>query len=391
MSTDIANEHLPETAEVVVDQVAHGGHGLCRINGAVCFVPGALPGDRIRVRLTERGRGALWGRIDELLEASPDRVTGGRVMPDPACPWLEFAYPAQGEWKRRIVKETFARVGRIETEVDWLEDPALRVAYRTRAQFQGDGKRTGFYEPGTHTIVPAEESPVLHPRLREAAELLQEAPSRDKTEIVVNPEGEDVLVWRRSVDRKLRARFPQAQSPLDKKPRQQFVFEGVPIVNGTFTQASLLLNRLLVRHVQGLLPRASRVLELYCGNGNLTLGLPEEVDVIGFDHNLAAVKAASKIGQKTYRRGREEDMRTALLRDPADTIVLDPPREGAKRVVHNIPASKADTVVYVSCDAATLARDAAALVREGFTLSSVTAIDMYPQTPHVEAVALLTR
>ncbi len=391
MSTDVDASSLPETAEVRIEKVTHGGHGLCRIDGAVVFVPGAYPGDMIRVRLTERGRGAVWGRIDELLEPSADRISDAGCIPDPACPWLDFAYPAQGEWKRQIVEETLARVGGIEADVAWQEEPSLRLEYRTRAQFQGDGEKVGFFEPGTHSVVSAEHSPALHPRLREAAALLQEAPSRDKTEIVINPEGEDVLVWRRSVDRKLRARFPQAQSPLDKKPREHFFFDGVPIVNGTFSQSSLLLNRLLVSHVQGLLHRATRVLELYCGNGNLTLGLPDTVEVIGFDHNLAAVKAASKVGQKTYRRAREDTMREALLRDRADCIVLDPPREGAKNVVRNIPMSKAERVAYVSCDAATLARDLSQLLAGGFQLEQVTALDLYPQTPHIEAVALLTR
>lgn len=379
--------------EVDITGLAHGGYGVCRIGGQVCFVPYALPGDRARVAVERESKGVLWGRVDSLIAPSIHRTDTpcGVFGVCGACTWLHFRYPAQAEWKRRTVADCLERIGAIQIEVGWVEDPERRLEYRTRAEFHREQGRSGFYRLGSREVVDVAACPLCHPRLNAAFERLRRAPIDGSVEIVVNPDGEDVLVWSSPHDTALRDIFPNIQSRANAFPRQSFVFDGVPIVNGTFCQSSLLLNRLLVRCVRERVGPVDRVLDLYCGNGNLSLGLPDECRVVGMDHNRAAVEAAASVGRGEYRIGAEMDFVNLLRREKWDVVVLDPPRTGAKAIGPALAACSADRIVYVSCDPATLARDLRHLAKHGWRVFEVTAIDLFPHTAHIEAVCVLER
>ena len=376
---------------VNITGVAHGGDGVCRVAGQVCFVPYALPGDNVRLRIARRAKGVLWGAIDEVVEPSRDRIAtpcsafgtcGG-------CGWLHFAYPAQAEWKRRIVRDCLARMAGIEIDLDWAEDPNLRTGYRTRAEFHGTHGRLGFYERGTHTVTSVHRCPLCHDHLNAALDRLRDASVTGPVDVVVNPEGPEVTIWTKEPRPDLAKHFPLAGSVRDKKPFY-FMFDGAPIVNGAFSQSSLLLNRVLVRTVRDLVGEASSVLDLYCGNGNLSLNLAAGAHVLGIDHNRAAVQAASEIGRGEYRADGESAFRAALGQ-PWDAVLLDPPRAGAKAIAADLASSSARRIVYVSCDPATLARDLKVLAARGWRVVKAVAVDMFPNTAHVEIVCRLER
>jgi 23S rRNA (uracil1939-C5)-methyltransferase len=364
----------------------------------VCFVPYALPGDRIRVRIERQAKGVLWGAIEEFVEASPHRV-GAEEACCPvqgscsACGWLHFGYPGQAEWKRRIVSDSLQRLAKIEADVEWVEDAALRRGYRTRGEFHGDGKAWGFYLRGTHEVQPVRACPLCHPRLNEGLRRLWEAPFADSVEMTVNPEGDEIQVWTKRPRRELSGLFSDVNSLHDREKRASFLFDGVPVVNGTFTQSSLLLNRLLVKVVHECVGSPKRVLDLYCGNGNFTLGLEGVGRVVGIDHNRAVVEAAASRarGDWEYRAGDEELIRRGLRDARWDVVVIDPPRTGAKEIVGDISPERVGSVVYVSCDPATLARDLKTMTAAGWKLERVVAVDMFPNTPHVETVCKLER
>lgn len=382
---------VTELIEVDVTDLAHGGDGVARIEGLVCFIPQALPGDRLRVRTTRRAKNALWAEIAEILEPSPDRMESpcadfGRC----GCVWSHFRYPAQAEWKQRIVREALRRIAGIDAEVAWRESAKLRLGYRTRAEFHGDGGRVGFHAPGTHDITDG-VCPVLHPKLGDALVKLREVGLKGSVTVTVNPDGDEVLVWTKFVKRKLKQYFPLAQSPVDERNRNQFRFDGVPIVNGAFSQSSLLLNRLLVETVREYLGTPPSVLDLYCGSGNFTVALPESISVTGIDHSKPAIKAGYAARPGAYVTGGEAKMCARIGQGEAATILLDPPRTGAKALLSALCASTARSLVYVSCDPATLARDLKELLAGGWRLRTVTAVDMFPNTPHVETVCALDR
>jgi 23S rRNA (uracil1939-C5)-methyltransferase len=247
----------------------------------------------------------------------------------------------------------------------------------------------GFYAPGTHTVVDMERCPLCHDKLNAALHRLRSVSFEGAVELVANPESDDVLVWTRQPEPALQKVFPVAGSLRDKKPFY-FLFDGVPIVNGAFSQSSLLLNRVLVRTVHEMIGDADRVLDLYCGNGNFSLGLQREGQILGLDHNPAAIGAANELRPGQYRVG-DETAFCKALKERWDVVLLDPPRTGAKPIVEDLARCSATAIVYVSCDPATLARDLKVLAAQTWRVVRVVAVDMFPNTAHVETVCRLER
>ena len=381
------------TEKIEITTVAQGGDGIGRIDGQVCFVPYALPGDTVSVSITRKTKNALWAKIEEIVTPSPDRIdTSCPVYGDcGGCSWLHFKYPAQAAAKQRLVSEALARIAGIETDVKWVEDADLRLGYRTRAEFHGDGHKLGFHRRGSHEIVDIRQCPLCHPRLNQALVKLREVGVKGSVTVTVNPEGDEVLVWSKFSKRKLKQYFPMAQSPKTEGGRMHFAYAGIPVVNGTFAQSSLLLNRLLIKETHAALGTPVSVLDLYCGSGNLTLTLPKSIDVVGMDHNKYGVKGADLKRKGAYLVGGETKMKKLIAKGEVDTILLDPPRSGAKALVPALAECSARAVVYVSCDPPTLARDLKVLAQGGWKLTQCTALDLFPNTPHVETVCRLER
>ena len=381
------------TVELEIDAVAHGGDGVGRVSGMVCFVEGALPGDKVRAQVYRRGPRAIWANTLEVVEPSPSRIPCPERSERPcvaACSWRFFAYPDQAAWKQRIVADSLKRIGGITAEIAWIEEPALRFGYRTRAVFHGDGEALGYYAPRTHTIVPIDDCPLNHERMNGALQALQTLEIQGDVHLTVNPEGEEILLWMRDVPPEVRERFPLWNGPGDAD-RHAFLFDGVPVVNGAFSQSSLLLNRMLRAHVSDCLGETESLLDLYCGNGNLSLPRAENCKVLGIDHAGPVVDAAARIASDAYVCGDERLMARHLAGGDWDVVLLDPPRTGAKALAGSLARAKARRIVYVSCDPATLARDLGIIIKGGWTLVRVTALDMFPCTPHVETVCVLER
>lgn len=376
-------------AQVEITGLGHGGHGVGRVDGQVCFVSGAVPGDVAEVVIEKEEKRVLWGRVEGLETPSPDRMK--QSIDSAAATWGHLAYPAQAQWKQQLVKDAFKRIAGMEVNLEWDEDPDLRLGYRTRAEFRGDGTNFGYHEPGTRQIVNTEQCPLCHPKLNKVLPLLHESRIKGEVTVTVNPEGDDVLIWTKRPYRRLKHRFPSANSAEDGGRRSKFLFDETPIVNGTFSQSSLLLNRRLVSVAHQYIGGAVSVLDLYCGNGNLSMGLPDKCEVVGVDHSKDAVKAARSASKRDYRTGNENKMKRLIKEDSWDIILLDPPRTGAKSLMHFLGLSQARAIVYVSCDPATLARDVKMLGAEGWQVKHATAVDMFPYTHHVETVCRLER
>ena len=381
------------TQEVEISRLAHGGEGIGQLDGQVCFVPGTLPGDRVQVGSVQRRKGFYRAELEERIESSPHRqpVTCPVFESCGGCSWLDFSYPTQGEWKSRIVADCFARIGKTKVEVGFRENPDLRLGYRTRATYHGSGDDWGFYARGSHDVVRIDSCPLCHPKLNDAFASLRGVSGTGSVEITVDPEGDSVLVWADSLDQSLLKAFPHAQSSKSGSRRETFEIDGVPVLNGSFAQSSLLLNRMLTEVVWQYTGSSRSVLDLYCGSGNFSLALTQHAKVTGIDHNGISVMAATRKESGEYRVGDESAMKELIAQEAWDTIILDPPRAGAKRIMKSLADSAASQILYVSCDPATLARDARLLTNKGWKISEVTAVDMFPNTPHVETVCVFTR
>lgn len=381
------------TFEVEITGLAHGGAGIGRVEGQVFFVPMGVPGDVLLVKVVRPGKRAQWAEIEQVLEASPARR-------EPACPyfgecggcdWLHMDPDLQAEGKCQIVADALARIGGVDAEVAWLDNPALHLGYRTRATFQGDGERVGFNARKTNNVVDIDRCPLCHEELNAALKQLHLVKPKGPVTITVNPEGGTPLVWSKFTNRKLKQYFPSAQSPKDPHRRERFTHGGATVVNGSFCQSSLMLNELLRGVVRDLVESPSSLLDCYCGNGNLSLQFEDVPDILGIDHGKEGIKAAYALRKGSYVTGGEAKMTQAINKGGWEVILLDPPRAGAKALMPALAKSDAARIVYVSCDPATLARDCKALVAGGWQVAEVVAIDLFPNTAHVETVCRLER
>ncbi len=396
--------------------MAHGGAALGRHEGRVIFVPYALPGEMVRVAIAEdKGRYAF-ARLIEVLEPSPNRV----APPCPyfgqagcgGCQWQHIDYQAQVRLKAEIVADQLARVGGVtDPKVHPTIPDRSCWAYRNHAQFHPapDG-RLGFQAAASNETIAIDECPILHPLLSDlyaTLDLDTEGLIRLSLRVGVNTGGrmlvfemEDDLPPALTTDAPVSCVILLSDGVHANLIGSNYITEIVAgytyrISAPSFFQvntdqaAQLVPQVLEYLDLQG----SETVLDAYCGVGLFTAHLAEYAGlVIGIEEAPAAVDdlMENTTGQKNIEivEGRVED---ALpdLDIPLDAAVLDPPRAGMDRfaldaLVEREPAR----IVYVSCDPATLARDAKRLIRSGYQLVEVQPVDMFPQTCHIESVAL---
>jgi 23S rRNA (uracil1939-C5)-methyltransferase len=418
---------------LVIDRLAAGGDGVGRIGAKVVFVPRTAPGDEVVVEVREERRTWCRARVLRLVRPGPDRVTptcrlfgvcGG-------CDWQHLTYPAQLAAKRSIVEDALRRIGRLGAPAIAPTIPSpLEFGYRHRARLHAAGRKGaaafGFFRPASHEVVPLDACPVLHPALNKTLGLLSEIGGRHPTafarcrEVRIDTgwDGEAVRLLLRGRQREpvqIPATAAQAMREAAAERGLRLLLDdigGEPLALGpgpdalvttgeTFTQVNLRQNLTLVdlaidmaAPVQG-----EEVLDLFCGLGNLALPAAARGGrVTGVDLDEQAVvqarENARRIGRAaTFVRGDA----SAAIRGLADAgrlfplVLLNPPRTGAREAAAAIPALSPSRVVVVSCDPATLARDAAVLAASGYILDSARPLDLFPQTAHVETVALFRR
>jgi 23S rRNA (uracil1939-C5)-methyltransferase len=400
--------------------MAHGGSALGRHEGKVIFVPYALPGEEVVVKITEDKRRYAHARVLDVRTPSPDRVT----PPCPyfgecgGCQWQHAAYEAQLAYKGSVVRDQLVRLGR-------FEDPPVRETlaspdpwhYRNHAQFSIDGRgRLGFQAASSHRIVPVEECLLLHPLLDElffSLELgtddelpplrgisLRAGVNTGDQMIVFEPAGERVPAL--EVDFAVSCVLLQKDGPPINLIGNNFITERVAgrtfrVSARSFFQVNTPQAETLVRCVTDYLDLTGHdsVLDLYSGVGLFALSLADRAEhVVGIEGNSGAAAdfvfnaEEMEADNVTILAGPVEEV-LADLEMPVDAAVMDPPRTGVDQEALAALARLApERIVYVSCDPATLARDGRALAEAGYALEVIQPVDMFPQTYHVETVSL---
>ena len=422
---------LDSTHVGAVDGFTHGGEGVVRVDGKAVFVAGALPGERVELRITEDQD--RWARAElvDVLEPSPDRVT-------PPCPvaWtcggcdLQHASrEAQVRLKTRVVREQLERLGRFE-DPPVLPGRAIGPAlgYRAHARLHAapDG-RLGFHAAGTNDVVPIDHCPVLTPAANGLLRRVGTSTGATEVELRVDgigpdgdpadgvvvltpgpgaldvPEGEHDLLLRQPDDVDSAAGGTVAMrgdGVLDVEVAGlTFALPTSGFFQVSTDAAAALVTEVLqaAGDVEGRL-----VWDLYAGVGLLALPLARAgAEVLAVEGNPAAAAAARVNAQEngldlTVEEG---DVHEALrdraregVLDLPDVVVLDPPRTGVGREpLLDLAALAPPRIVLVACDPASLARDARALAEAGYRLARVQPLDLFPMTHHVEAVATLVR
>ena len=409
---------------LTVERLTFGPDALARHEGQVVFVPLAAPGDEIEARVTARARGYLRAEVARVRRPGPARVAPvcpvfGRCG---GCQWQHVALEAQREAKRAIVVEQLARLaGLRDVDVRPTRAASAGLGYRSRITLVAEGRRLGYHRRGSHVLEEVPACAIAAPAIEAHLAVVRawaaglRAPL-DRVTIAETPGGLALV-----------AAFRAPPGPRDVAATEATLathasVRGAVLAHGTtrhclgdpavrlevepgvvleapadvFTQVHPAANRLLVRSVVelGAFAAGARVLDLYCGVGNLGLPLARRgIAVEGVERSAVAIDAARANARRLGLDARfvVGDVAAALRTTTGrvDGVVLDPPRAGAADALDALAALGAPRIVYVSCDPATLARDLRTLGMRGYAVRTVEPVDVFPQTFHVEAIAVV--
>lgn len=393
---------------VDVGPVAHGGHCVARLDGQVVFVRHTLPGERVRIHITDRSASFLRADAVEVIEAAP-----GRVAPPCAyagrCGGCDFQHvdpPVQRELLGEVVREQLRRLAGLtwDGEVEALDPEA--IGWRTRVQFAVDADgRPGLRRHRSHEIVPVDRCLIAHPDL---PKVLGRTWDADAVEAIVSSTGDRLLVTDATISDEVEAEVDGvvASDGTTRGGRgavtERVLAADFRVSGSGFWQVHPHAAATLVEAVVGgadIRP-GDTVLDLYAGVGLFTTFLAQETGEDGSVVSVESDRGASRDARRNLHHlpqvtlvGEtvERALRQRMLGERADVIVLDPPRTGAKKAVAGIAALAPRRVVYVACDPAALARDLASFAARGYELQGLRAFALFPMTHHVECVAVLIR
>jgi 23S rRNA (uracil1939-C5)-methyltransferase len=439
---DVPRPRQGEELLLEVDSIAQGGRGVARANGYVVFVSGALPGDRVRARLTRAKRSFGEAEAVEVVNPSAGRVAdrclhGGG--PCPGAPWQGLPYERQLHEKSKQVDEALRRLGALEGfELEPAEPAAHQWRYRNKLEYSF-GEREGRVALGFHRrgswaeVIDVDDCLLASERNNASRNTVRDWARREG--IPAYERRDQLGVLRNLVVREgrrtgeLQTRLVTARASFAKPPVDLHTVVDGP-GGGTNGPTGVLGEEFLHEEVAGVRLRVSasaffqvntetaerlyaiaadyaglsgreRVFDLYCGVGTIGLALaPRAGEVWGIETVPEAVGDAEENAR--YNRIANARFIAADVRLGArplleragrpDVVVLDPPRAGlSKKVVRRVIELGASRIVYLSCNPTTLAPNASQLTDAGYTLRRVRPVDMFPQTPHVECVALLEK
>jgi 23S rRNA (uracil1939-C5)-methyltransferase len=416
---------------LTIEKAAAGGRMLARYGGAVLLVSGCIPGEQVEATVERVQRGTIWAKTTRIIEPSPDRV---EPFCDPLCGGSVFAhvrYARQLELKRDILRDAFARIGKMVTpeRLPIVESPV--DGYRMRARLHVDGGRLGFFREGTHRLCDPEPTRQLLPATIGVVKQLQALVAAVSYAPVAAVElSENVAASERAFHLELAANAdpsrlgslpaidgavgvscsvgdapraltlwgaPSVHDSLSVGPAGNAVVAGLVRHARSFFQGNRFLVADLVTAVMEAI-RPGRVLDLYAGVGLFAVPLGmrgDEVTAIEGDRqsadDLKANAAAANAGIAS-RHQTVEAFFESHGGAGCETVIVDPPRTGMTRTaINGVVTLRAPSVIYVSCDVATLARDARTLVDAGYRLDTLRGFDMFPNTAHVESVAVFRR
>ena len=436
-------KQLPETpVAATIESLSHDGRGIARLDGKTTFIDNALPGEQVFFQYTFMRRKFDEGRAVDILEPSPDRVTPpcAHSLICGGCSLQHLDPAVQIQRKQAVLAEQLEHFGGLRPE-RWLEPLTGPVTgYRGKARLgvkyvdaKGD-TLVGFREKRNSLIADLAQCEVLIPevghRFRDLRALINGLDCRrrlpqievargdDAVALVfrhldpLSPADQDALVafcrenglqcylqpgnestvhrvWPEQGEERLYYRHPQADVEMAFHPSD-------------FTQVNAEINRRMVPLALDLLEVEAhhQVLDLFCGLGNFTI--PAARRAAG----VVGVEASDAMVRRGYENARRNGLENVAFhawdldsepkgqpwaRQRYERVLLDPPRSGALEMVRMMPQFGAEKLVYVSCNPATLARDAGELVARGYRLSGAGVMDMFPHTAHVESIALFDR
>ena len=434
---------LPENpVKVIIESLAHDGRGIAHVEGKVIFIDEALPGEELEFIYTDSRKDYAEGKVVNLITRSDIRV-------DPECPhfgicggcsFQHVAADEQIKLKQGLLKEQFLGIGKVQIEQIWQPLTDEHWGYRRKARMgvkyvaKKGRVLVGFRERRNPFLAEMESCKVMHPKvgtkLMALSKMIGQLSIKDKIPQIEVALGDDdcVLAFRvlepatdddKAIMRDfghqhqmsicLQSKGPDTIKPLEGEPEilpqyslpeQGLTFKFKPAM---FTQVNYGINRKMVtRALEALeLTKDDIVLDLFCGLGNFTLPLATKAKhVVGIEGDLPLVNHAKENARFNNLDNVEfhvadltkEVSQFSWAKQKFTKVLLDPSRAGASEVLHHLKKWQPELIVYVSCNPSTLARDTGILVNDlDYKLVKAGVMDMFPQTGHVESIALFKK
>lgn len=434
-----------EPVRVTIESLSHDGRGIAHLEGKTLFVEGGLAGEIVSAQYTQQRNRFDEARTIEVHQASPDRVEPpcAHAGVCGGCSLQHMASEAQILFKQQVLLEQLAHFGGLQpdTVLPPLTGPTLGYRHKARLGVKHVIKKgttlIGFREKRSAFLADIERCPVLVPevgeRLLTMRELFDALDGRQRLPQVEIAQGDDITAWvvrhmdpLSESDLHALSQYAQANGvhlylqpagpdsvhrvwPLHGDERLTYQLPGCgPARDQTltlafhpldFTQVNPAINRAMIERALTLLAPTGtdRVLDLFCGLGNFTLPLATLAgEVVGVEGEEALVVRGRENAQRNALNNvtfHGADLTQPMARQPwahagFERILIDPPRTGALEIVQNMTVFKPQRIVYVSCNPATLARDAGELAKQGYRLKAAGVMDMFPHTTHVESIAM---
>lgn len=408
-----------QTVFVTIEKPAAGGRMIARVGGQVVLVAGAIPGERVTAAIDRVAKGVAYATTVTIEQPSPDRRD---TTADPSCGgclYASISYPRQLEIKALTVADAFARIARLDLPSAVRVAPSPEAGYRMRARLHMRGHRIGFFREGTHQICDFRPTGQLLPATCDVLDRLgaglrslgidddgdiELAENIDASERVVQIETQSAI-HRRTLERLSGTGLTGIVSASAAHGSSHVTDRLAPPGSTTVTlrrhvraffQGNRYLLPGLVAHVLARTPANADVLDLYAGSGLFSLavaaGRGAKVIAVEGDRFAAAdlIANAADAGGGVIAVHQAVEAFVATSAVQVACLIADPPRAGISRAaLDGILRLRAPRIVYISCDAATLARDARRLADAGYLIASIDAFDLFPNTPHVETVVVL--
>ncbi|WP_338429696.1 23S rRNA (uracil(1939)-C(5))-methyltransferase RlmD [Synechococcus elongatus] len=435
---------------LTIESLCDSGDGLGRAEGRVVFVPDTVPGDHIQAKLLQVRSRYARAELEEVLEASPDRIRPACIVADKCggCQWQTVDYPAQVEAKTVIVQDALQRLGQLSAEVQPTIAAPYPLGYRNKVSYplrrsdRGE-VQAGYFRKGSHRLINLNQCPVQDQRLDPLlAGIKADIAERDwpiydeqtrsrglrHLGLRIGQRTGEILITLIATDDQLPEVEAQAEQWLTIYPDVVGVCLNLNPTHGnrilgdetlclagrpylieclddlefaigpeTFFQVNTEQAERLLPILKDFLRGSDRLFDLYCGVGTLTLPLASEVgSVLGLEILPESVAQAQQNADRNgitnveFQAGAVETLLAQIPESP-DAVLLDPPRKGCEpAVIEVLRDRQPQRIAYVSCNPATLARDLQALCAgDRYRLLLVQPLDFFPQTAHVETVALL--
>jgi 23S rRNA (uracil1939-C5)-methyltransferase len=409
---------------LTIEKPAAGGRMIARADRLVVLVAGAIPGERVRARVERIAKGVAYATTVDIDDVSDDRRASDADPLCGGCLYAHIAYRRQLELKSLIVADAFRRVGHLALPGDVTVAASPEEGYRMRARLHVRGRLAGFFREGTHALCDARQTRQLLPATVDLIDRLTSLPlGLHEIEVTENIDASDRVVHLdfaadtprpepRQLERLaatdgltgLSSRWGSFGDPHVTDTIRINDHPGVRLRRHVlaFFQGNRYLLHQLVAHVTGKIPFDADAIDFYAGVGlfAVTAAATRGVRVTAVEgdrtaaSDLAINAAATDRIVGVVHQSVEEFVASGARPASSDrlAVIVDPPRTGMSRAaLDGVCRCAAQRLVYVSCDVATLARDARRIVDSGYQLIEVDAFDLFPNTPHVETVAVFQR